>query len=207
MEPARSLTSRFARAKAVVTIDRLFAAMGLPPSEGGRGAKILCPFHGDTHASAVLYKQGTYFHCFTCGAHGDVLDLTQRMIGGAPVGALFFLESLFSLDKHDLPQVESRIQRRTDVTKAITALDDYGQAILKQLGRLSWGLQQEFFNIYDEHVGQVKYVAKHTDMAAEGADQGVRSLLLAARYEFHRWEQIAKSEQLKAQGAIEKRRG
>ena len=33
-----------------------------------------CPFHADRTPSLKLY--GDHFHCFGCGAHGDVIDLT-----------------------------------------------------------------------------------------------------------------------------------
>lgn len=36
-----------------------------------RGGMLSCPFHGaDKHASMKIYKDG--YHCFACGAHGDV---------------------------------------------------------------------------------------------------------------------------------------
>ena len=33
-----------------------------------------CPFHADRAPSLKLY--GDHFHCFGCGAYGDVIDLT-----------------------------------------------------------------------------------------------------------------------------------
>ena len=34
----------------------------------------LCPFHNDRHPS--LYVSDDHYHCFACGEHGDVIDLT-----------------------------------------------------------------------------------------------------------------------------------
>lgn len=52
----------------------------------GANKVACCPFHTDKTPSLVLYKDHTY-HCFGCGAHGDVLDFvagTQRTsISGA----------------------------------------------------------------------------------------------------------------------------
>ena len=52
----------------------------------GANKVACCPFHADKTPSLVLYKDHTY-HCFGCGAHGDVLDFvagTQRTsISGA----------------------------------------------------------------------------------------------------------------------------
>jgi hypothetical protein len=38
--------------------------------------KILCPFHDDHNPSLQIYSDG-HFHCFSCGAHGDVEDLPE----------------------------------------------------------------------------------------------------------------------------------
>lgn len=38
-----------------------------------------CPFHEDRVPSLKLYDD--HFHCFGCGAHGDVVDLTAGLLG------------------------------------------------------------------------------------------------------------------------------
>ena len=38
-----------------------------------------CLFHADRTPSLKLY--GDHFHCFGCGAHGDVIDLTAGLLG------------------------------------------------------------------------------------------------------------------------------
>ena len=42
----------------------------------GRGGMACCPFHDDRHPSM---KVDTRFHCFGCGADGDVIDFTARL--------------------------------------------------------------------------------------------------------------------------------
>ena len=37
-----------------------------------------CPFHSEKTASFRVYKDGTY-HCFGCGAHGDVITFVMKM--------------------------------------------------------------------------------------------------------------------------------
>lgn len=37
-----------------------------------------CPFHNEKTGSFKVYPDGTY-HCFGCGAHGDVIDFVARM--------------------------------------------------------------------------------------------------------------------------------
>jgi hypothetical protein len=61
-------------------IDRLKAATPLPAIIGqhvtlarrGRLHTGLCPFHGENTPSFNVYED--HYHCFGCGAHGDVFD-------------------------------------------------------------------------------------------------------------------------------------
>lgn len=45
---------------------------------GRRQVKILCPLHGETSPSFVIYPDG-YAHCFGCDFHGDVIDAWGAM--------------------------------------------------------------------------------------------------------------------------------
>ena len=47
----------------------------------GRVRQGLCPFHEETEASFTVYGDTARFHCFGCGASGDVLDFVQRTEG------------------------------------------------------------------------------------------------------------------------------
>lgn len=43
-----------------------------------RAGFIRCPFHtGDDHASLKIYDRD--FHCFACGANGDIFTFVQKM--------------------------------------------------------------------------------------------------------------------------------
>lgn len=42
-----------------------------------RYGKALCPFHNDRHPS--LYVADDHYYCYSCGEHGDVIDLTARL--------------------------------------------------------------------------------------------------------------------------------
>ena len=39
----------------------------------------LCPFHGDTRPSLVVYPATQSYYCFGCGAGGDVIDFVARL--------------------------------------------------------------------------------------------------------------------------------
>ena len=40
--------------------------------------RACCPFHADRSPSFTIFAGGERFHCFGCGASGDVLDYLQR---------------------------------------------------------------------------------------------------------------------------------
>jgi DNA primase len=44
----------------------------------GNELKGCCPFHEDRSPSLTIFAGGVRFHCFGCGASGDVLDFVQR---------------------------------------------------------------------------------------------------------------------------------
>lgn len=52
-----------------------------------------CPFHEDRVPSLKLYDD--HFHCFGCGAHGDVIDLTVGLLGCSKAEAARRLEADF----------------------------------------------------------------------------------------------------------------
>lgn len=57
------------------TMQEILARYGLYPNRAGM---VRCPFHkGDREPSLKIYERD--FHCFGCGAHGDIFDFVQRM--------------------------------------------------------------------------------------------------------------------------------
>src|SRR5260370_11373472 len=44
----------------------------------GREFAGLCPFHHEKTPSFYLVEDKSFFHCFGCGAHGDVIGFTMR---------------------------------------------------------------------------------------------------------------------------------
>jgi DNA primase len=57
-------------------------------SAGGGSYKGLCPFHDEKSPSFNVNPSRGFFHCFGCGAGGDVFDFVQRIDG------LSFLETV-----------------------------------------------------------------------------------------------------------------
>ena len=74
-----------------------------------------CPFHADRTPSLKLY--GDHFHCFGCGAHGDVIDLTARMFGLSSCEAAKKLAYDFGLSPDKPPNVSRRRTRQQALTE------------------------------------------------------------------------------------------
>ena len=54
-----------------------------------------CPFHDDRHPSLKLNED--YYYCFGCQAHGDVIDITARLLGVSNYEAAKQLASDFKI--------------------------------------------------------------------------------------------------------------
>ena len=55
-------------------------------ARSGRNWKGCCPFHGEKTPSFYVYED--HFHCFGCGAHGDVITFVMRLEGRTFVEAV-----------------------------------------------------------------------------------------------------------------------
>ena len=69
----------FERAKAAVSPRMAAEHYGLTVKRSGM---LCCPFHNDRTPSMKLYDD--HYHCFGCGAHGDVIDLAAEILGVSP---------------------------------------------------------------------------------------------------------------------------
>lgn len=63
------------RIKSIVTMPDLAARYGVTVRRG----MCCCPFHGERHPSMKIYPDG--YHCFACGAHGDVISWVMQFDG------------------------------------------------------------------------------------------------------------------------------
>ncbi|MBR6872219.1 MAG: DNA primase [Ruminococcus sp.] len=57
----------------------------------GRDYVCICPFHDEKTASCYIHPNEAYFHCFGCGAGGDVITFTMRYNNLDYVEAVKFL--------------------------------------------------------------------------------------------------------------------
>src|SRR5271154_5762692 len=47
-------------------------------TRAGREYKACCPFHNEKSPSFYVNDDKQFYHCFGCGAHGDVIGFTMR---------------------------------------------------------------------------------------------------------------------------------
>lgn len=102
----------FTMVKAAVTVRQAAEHYGLQVRRNGM---TCCPFHNDRHPS--LYVSDDHYHCFACGEHGDVIDLTAKLFDIRLYDAARKLASDFHLAP-DKPLLESIRQKWKQKTKA-----------------------------------------------------------------------------------------
>ncbi len=92
-----------------------------------RNGNVRCIFHADNTPSMKLYDD--HFHCFGCGAHGDVTDLTAQMFGLSKTDAARKLCSDFGISdtiSSDTPKRCIRpMTEREKIQLAFDVLTDY----------------------------------------------------------------------------------
>lgn len=86
-----------------------------------RCGMALCPFHNDRHPSLLVADD--HYHCFACGAHGDVIDLAANLFGLSLYDAARKLEVDFHLAP-DKPLPESIRRKLKQKTKAQQLRED-----------------------------------------------------------------------------------
>ena len=114
--------NQFETIKAAVTPRQVAEHYGLRVLRNGM---TCCPFHEDRHPSLKLNED--YFHCFGCGASGDVIDFTARLFGLSPYAAAQKLETDFGIDaEHEPFPFPNRAEPTQDrERRCICVLRDY----------------------------------------------------------------------------------
>ena len=90
-------TVDYAELKARNPLGDAVEAAGVVLHGKGRVRQGVCPFHQEQEGSFTVYADTEKFHCFGCGARGDVLDFVGRMEG------LTLPEAIRRLDDGSIP--------------------------------------------------------------------------------------------------------
>lgn len=90
-------------------------------TRAGREFKACCPFHNEKSPSFYVNDDKQFYHCFGCGAHGDVIGFTMQN------GNLSFIEaveSLAALAGMQVPQQTPQEIERSKTEKSLYSLLD-----------------------------------------------------------------------------------
>lgn len=86
-----------------------------------RRGMMSCPFHGkDSNPSMRIYKDG--YHCFACGANGDVVSFVQKYDGVTFKEAFLSLGGTYSNNLSNRSKILSKIKRQRAMEERRIAL-------------------------------------------------------------------------------------
>ena len=88
----------------------------------GREYTGLCPFHNEKTPSFTVSDDKGFFHCFGCGAHGDVIGFVMRTEGLSFPEAVEKVAGEAGLDvPRPSPEAQARERRRADLYEVVEA--------------------------------------------------------------------------------------
>lgn len=95
--------------------------------------QYVCPFHKDSNPSAVISKDGKWFHCFGCGINYNVIDFVanhdkcSRKMAIAKLNVMFDLCLDELMDKEQIREIQEKqrqvareLQRQNKIDKMKT---------------------------------------------------------------------------------------
>jgi DNA primase len=84
----------------------------------GREYSGLCPFHKEKSPSFTVSDEKGFYHCFGCGAHGDIFDFVMHKQNMPFMESVELLANLLGLEvpKHQLHSSSEPSQPKPDVT-------------------------------------------------------------------------------------------
>ena len=92
-----------------------------------RGGMACCPFHDDRHPSMKVDRR---FHCFGCGADGDVIDFTARLYNLTPKEAAEKLAQDFGLAYDSQAPPRRNYVRQKSETQKLKEKREHGWRVL-----------------------------------------------------------------------------
>lgn len=97
-------------------------ARRVPLTRKGREFAGLCPFHKEKTPSFTVNDEKGFFHCFGCGAHGDVIGFEMRIDGLSFPEAVERLANLAGLAlPKQTPEDRARAKQRTSLYGVLDA--------------------------------------------------------------------------------------
>ncbi|MEM1195889.1 MAG: DNA primase [Pseudomonadota bacterium] len=95
-------------------------------TKAGREWKACCPFHNENTPSFYVNDEKQFYHCFGCGAHGDVITWMIEQRGFSFMDAIKELaeEAGMEVPAPD-PQAAKKAEKRAELVDVTTAAQDW----------------------------------------------------------------------------------
>lgn len=103
--------------------------------KSGRRYRGLCPFHQEKTPSFHVDPERGLFHCFGCGAGGDIFDFAMRVANLTFTEAAQELGRRAGIEVETSPDAAQRASEREQVLRALDAACEYFRASLAKAGR------------------------------------------------------------------------
>ncbi len=125
-------------------LDDLRARVGLADIVGssvklikrGREYSGLCPFHSEKSPSFTVNEQKGFYHCFGCGAHGDVISFVMNTRGLTFVEAVEVLANQVGMD---VPKPSREAQEREQKAKTLYEVMEAACVFFERMLRMPEG--------------------------------------------------------------------
>ena len=143
----------------------------------GREFKGCCPFHQEKSASFYVNDDKQFFHCFGCGAHGDVIGFVMRYDNLSFVEAV---ESLAAQAGLEVPKPSREEIAKAEKARDLHALMD--AAALWMEGQLHLPAHKSIMEYVIGRGLGVETIASFRLGYAPGDRQAMRKFLLAEKF-------------------------
>jgi DNA primase len=98
----------------------------------GREWSGLCPFHNEKSPSFTVNEDKGFFHCFGCGAHGDVIGFVMRAENRSFIEAIETLAAEAGLEvPKPTPEARERAQQQQTLYEVVEAAAQFFQSQLQ----------------------------------------------------------------------------
>lgn len=149
-------------------------------SKISRNGFISCIFHNDKHPSMKLYKD--HYHCFSCGAHGDVVSFTAQRFGLSQYDAVKKIASDFRINNYD-KQVNIHRYNSNDTTDELITLLSQFIKVLEQIRDIysPWVPDEILHPLYVSSVKQLPMYQYYLDILTIGSEEERKEFSLRER--------------------------
>lgn len=117
--------------------------------EINRAGFAKCCFHADRKPSMKVYPGNGGFHCFSCGAHGDIFHIVEKLYGCDFMTSLRTVIQDFNLP-YDLDSTDDRKQKELEERLRAERLKQHRREQEELRRQAEYRKWQDIFTMYDK---------------------------------------------------------